>query len=245
MTTGQLLVKGDKHLSQIHRRSVRQDLDAKTEIAPAYKTRIRDNVYRPDMQTFHDAYKVLDLSCMPSKTREVAFEVLNRTVWTNNKAFKSGMTPSPNCDRCGMVETMEHLLHDCSHYSLILWGEIGIILQGALQDLSGADIPRIQLTPREIIFNASHPSVTLHVKDALSRQTLTLLVQEVKRSIIHKRMNMTVNAGDPTPLTRIQAHILSTLNKVRSYIEYQGIFKHAEPLRLLDSMHEHATNRIT
>jgi hypothetical protein len=181
---------------------------------------------------------------MPSKTREMAFEVLNRTIWTNNKAFKSNMAPTPYCDRCGMTETMEHLLHDCNHYSLPFWEEVGAVIQGALIDFSGTDVPRVQLTPREIIFNATHPSVALHVTDALSRQALTLLVQELKRSIIHKRMNMTVNVGDPTPLTRIQAHILSTISKVRSYIEYQGIFTHAEPLRLLNSMHAHAITRI-
>jgi hypothetical protein len=244
MTTGQLLIRGDKHLSQIHRAHVRQTLDNAIQTAPAYQTRIRDGVYRPDEQTFRDAYNVLDLASMPSKTREVAFEVLNRTVWTNNKAFKSGMAPAPDCDRCGQIETMEHLLHDCPHYSQNFWEEVSAVLHSSLQDLSGVDIPRIQLTPREIVFNALHPSVLLHARDAKTRQALVLLTQELKRSIIHKRMNATAQAGVDTPIVRIQAHILSTIKKIRSYLRYQGIYTHAEPLRLMDIMCQHTLNRI-
>ena len=53
-----------------------------------------DGVYRPDKKTFKDAYKIVDIPELPSKTKESAFEVLNRTIWTNNKAFKSGMIDS-------------------------------------------------------------------------------------------------------------------------------------------------------
>ncbi len=52
----------------------------------------------------------------PKKTRETAFQVLNRTVSTNNKAFKSQMRPDPDCARY-------HLLCECTgtHYSQLLW----------------------------------------------------------------------------------------------------------------------------
>ena len=57
-------------------------------------------------------------------------------------------------------------------------------------------------------------------------------------------MNITAHAGVNTPVTRIQAHILSTIVKVRSYLQYQGIYTHAEPLRLMNIMYQHTLNRI-
>jgi hypothetical protein len=33
-----------------------------------------------------------------SKTKETIFQILNRTIWTNNKAFKSARRQDPNCD---------------------------------------------------------------------------------------------------------------------------------------------------
>jgi hypothetical protein len=37
------------------------------------------------------AYKILYLSLFPSKTKEATFQILNRTVWAQDKALKSGM----------------------------------------------------------------------------------------------------------------------------------------------------------
>ncbi len=70
----------------------------------------RDGVYVPDKTTFTDGYKICKLPGLLSKTREVAFDILNRTVWTNNKAHKSGTRDNPDCQLCGDIETMEHLI---------------------------------------------------------------------------------------------------------------------------------------
>jgi hypothetical protein len=79
-------------------------------IVPAYQTRIRDKIdIHPTKRTFHNAYQLLCLPSLTSKTRETAFQVLNRTVWTNNTALKSMLRPDPNCERCAEVETFEHL----------------------------------------------------------------------------------------------------------------------------------------
>jgi len=90
VTSGALLVRGEKHLSVIYKKMVAEQLRAEIGPAPAYQTRIRDGVYRPDKETFHAAYKVLEMPSIPSKTKEIAFDVLNCIVWTNNKAFKYG-----------------------------------------------------------------------------------------------------------------------------------------------------------
>jgi len=244
MSTGALLVRGEKHLSIINKEIVAKLHTERIGTAPAYQTRIRDNVYRPDRDTFHAAYKILELPDIPSKTKEIAFEVLNRTIWTNNKAFKSDMAPSPNCDRCEATETMEHLLYECEHYSALLWAEYGTALTGALRETTGRAVAQIQLTPREIVFNAPHPSILLHTDSTPTRQAICLLVQEIKRGIVYKRMNITGRRGAPAPLVRILAHLLSIHTKVRSFLAYQGVMTNKEPLRLMDALIGQLTNRV-
>jgi hypothetical protein len=86
-------------------------------VAPAYHTRIRDSLaIRLSQADFNYAYSVLQLPSLTSKTQETAFQILNRTIWTNKKAFKSRMRLDPNCEGCGKVETMEHLLCECEYY---------------------------------------------------------------------------------------------------------------------------------
>jgi hypothetical protein len=45
----------------------------------------------PSIRTFHNAYQVFLLPYLTSKARETAFQSLNSTVWTNNKAYKLRM----------------------------------------------------------------------------------------------------------------------------------------------------------
>jgi hypothetical protein len=83
------MIRADRHLSQVYRKAKAEQARRDIQTAPAYATRIRDGIYHPDEGTFQDAYKVLDIPELPSKTKESAFEVLNRTIWTNNKAHKA------------------------------------------------------------------------------------------------------------------------------------------------------------
>jgi hypothetical protein len=68
------------------------------------------------------------LPTITSNAQEIAFQILNRTIWNNKKAFKSGKHPNPGCERCGRTETMEHLLCECEYYSEPLWEGLGAIL---------------------------------------------------------------------------------------------------------------------
>jgi len=245
-TTGSLLLKGDKHLSQLHRLNVANKLSQQIGTAPSYQTRVRDGVYHPDRQTFTDAYKVLNLAIIPSKTKEVAFEILNRTVWTNNKAFKSHLVDSPDCQLCGQTENMEHLLHNCPHYSEKVWAEASEALTAGLRQLTGADVAQLHFTPREIIFNSIHPSIQLHVQDSKTQQALILLVQEIKRNIIYRRMNpSTSTRNGAVEMLRIRAHLLSTIKKTLSFLEYQGIRGNLAAQTMLRSMIQHVEEKIT
>ena len=222
-----------QNLSKIQRKQKRDTTDNQIEIAPAYNTRIRDGVYVPDRKTFLDSYKIVDASFIPSKTKELAFQVLNRTLWTNNKAFKSGMRDSPDCKFCGQIETQEHLLFQCEHYSSKLWDELGRVLTTALAQLNNEYVPRVQFTPAHIVFNKQHPSIMLHVKDPIGIKILILLVQETKREIYFR--NQTTPHLRPIPVhrTRILAHLLSITKKLKQLLLYQGMKEDTVGLQLL------------
>jgi hypothetical protein len=116
------LIQLDTNMSRRNKLLCWSILDATIGIAPAYQTRARDSLHiRPIVHIFNNAYHLLRLPGLTSKTRETAFQILNRTIWTNNKAFRSKMRNDPNCERCGLTETMEHALCECQHYTQLLW----------------------------------------------------------------------------------------------------------------------------
>jgi hypothetical protein len=217
----------------------RQILDDELGVAPAYQTRIRDDIYiRPLIGTFKNAYQLLRLPTLTSKTRETAFQTLNRTIWTNNKAFKSNMRPDPNCDRCGEVETMEHLLCECQHYSLLLWERLGEVLTRLFTTLSQDYVPRVELSQLNVIYNVPHPSVLLYVHDKLTRNMILALIQEIKRDIIYRRMNLPPSARQIVLQPRLAAHLDSTFRRLSSYFQYIGLAKYKKVIETLDLMRE-------
>jgi hypothetical protein len=108
----------DTNMSRPNKLLCRSILESEIGIALAYQTRIQNDIHIcPTIPTFNNAYQLIRLPSITSKTRETAFKVLNRIIWTNNKAFKSRMRNDPNCKRCGCTETIKHLLCKCLHYS--------------------------------------------------------------------------------------------------------------------------------
>jgi hypothetical protein len=93
-----------------------QVLDSTIYTVPSYSTRQQDEVDLPEARIFTDAYKLVSPQALTSKMKEPTFQILNRTIWTNSKAFKSGRRLEPNFDRCGNPESMECLLYECGHY---------------------------------------------------------------------------------------------------------------------------------
>jgi hypothetical protein len=78
----------ERNFSQIFRK--KQQLLHKTKQIPtSYTTHQRDGITLPQQATFLNAYKELSLSILPSKTKETVFQILNRTIWKQKKAFKS------------------------------------------------------------------------------------------------------------------------------------------------------------
>ena len=215
----------------------RAETDEQIVIAPSYRTQQRDGVYFPEPTTFAQAYKVLDCPFIPSKTKEISFQILNRTLWTSNKAFKSNLRDNPNCDFCGQTETMEHLLHQCEHHSALVWEELGLRITEAIRVHSNVHIPRIEFTPLHIIFNKPHPSIHMHIPDKRTRKTIILLIHETKRDIYFRRTSTTHR--DPlVPIhrVRIQAHILTVIKKIIHLLLYQGTSINSDSLLLLNTL---------
>jgi hypothetical protein len=229
----------DTNMSRRNKILCRSILDAEIGVAPAYQTRARDNIHiRPTVHTFNNAYQLLRLPLLPSKTRETAFQVLNRTIWTNNKAFKSKMRNDPNCERCGLTETMEHALCECLHYAQPLWIRLGEVITRYLNSTSREYVPRVEYTQLNIIYNVPHPSILIHIHDKLSRNTLLVLMQEMKRDIIFPRMSLPSSARQISDPQRLDAHLHSTLHRLHSYLQYIGLLKYVKVLKIIRSMIE-------
>jgi hypothetical protein len=147
---------------------------------------------------------------------------LNSTIWTNNKAFKSGLLDSNLSHRCDEV--------DCSNYSGKLWLEIGQTLISSITQYANVYTGRIELTSKEIIFNKPHPAILHRINDKLVRNVVLIFIQEVKRDIFFRRMQIKKPQKQEVLKIRIQAHILPVLQKLTALLEYQGIVQNAAPI---------------
>jgi hypothetical protein len=128
---------------------------------------------------------------LPSKMKETTFQILNRTIWTRNKAFKSGLAHDPTCLRCKAPETtLDHLLYNCEHHSAKIWTLLGRALTFSLSWETSEYIPAISLTPLEIVFNKPHPSLLLHFHDSNTWKAVSLLLQEVKHDIVFRHAQL-------------------------------------------------------
>jgi len=233
------LMNRETNMSVIYKKFTQEKLTKEIDTAPAYDTRVRDGVYVPDRRTFQDAFRVTTMAILPCKTKETAFQILNRTIWTNNKAFKSGRRDNPNCDWCEETETMEHLLYGCDNHTSLLWREISTLMTRLITRLAGQQVARIDYTPKEIVYNVPHPSIQLHLQDGEIKKTLILFIQEIKRDIMYRRMNiMEGHRNRQMPLVRIQAHIMSVVKKIISILNYQGTMKVQKSREIMEQMLE-------
>ncbi len=146
------------------------------------------------------------------------------------------MRNDPNCERCGITETMEHALCECLHYAQLLWIRLGEIVTKYLNSISLEYVPKVEYTQLNIIYNVPHPSILIHIRDKLSRNTLLILVQEIKRDIVFRRMNLPPSARQITDPPRLAAHLNSTLRRLHSYMQYIGLAKHLQAMIILQKM---------
>lgn len=233
-----------RNISSFYRTITRHILDAKIKNPPSLQTRIRDNVGYPTPQIFRNAYSMIRNPLLPSKTKENSFQTLNRTLWTNNKAFKSRMTDSPACPHCGEIETMEHLLLLCDSYSARQWELLSQILTEYCRGLAN-DVAPVNVTFLNIIFNTEIPSLPVHVASKTVRRMIQVLVHEIRRDIYYRRMNLSPANNRPVPFLRRAAHLMSVFNKLSSFLNYCSETKWVQAIAALYEFTEILRRLIT
>jgi hypothetical protein len=148
------------------------------------------------------------------------------------------MRDNPNCERCGLIETMEHTLCECLHYAQLLWIKLGDVITKYLNSISTEYVPKVEYSQLNIIYNVPHPSLIIHIPDKLSRNVLLILTQEIKRDIIYRRLNLPPSVRQITDPPRLAAHLNSTLHRLHSYMQYIGLVKYAKAIKMLHKMME-------
>jgi hypothetical protein len=107
-----------------------------------------------------------------------------------------------------------------------------------LNEASAVRVPRIELGQTNIIFNIPHPSLLLHIHDKPSRNAILLLIQEVKRDLIYRRMNLPPSAQQRTDPRRLAAHLDITIRRLCSYLLYIGLLRYKKAADLLLRLQE-------
>jgi hypothetical protein len=148
------------------------------------------------------------------------------------------MRNNPDSEICGITETMEHALCECLHYSQLLWIRLGEIITKYLNSISTQHVLKVEYSQLNIIYNVPHPSLLIHIRDKLSRNTLFMLMQEIKQDIIFRRMNLPPSARLITESQRLAAHLNSTLHWLHSFLKYIGLAKYATATTMLQKMME-------
>ncbi len=103
---------------------------------------------------------------------------------------------------------------------------------------------RIELTPKEIMYNKPHPAILLRVSDKLVRYSILVVIQEIKRNIIFCRTQITELLRQEVPRIRMQAHLLSVTRKLIPLLEYQGIVQNNAPISFLTPLNTSITSNI-
>lgn len=214
-------MKSYVNMSRIYKKLNRKKLDNEIKMPPAYATRIRDGVQTVYKTSFREAYGHVRNQNLPSKTKENSFQVLNRTLWTNNKGFKSGVLDSDKCSYCDKVETMEHLLCECDNYSYLQWVDLSKYLTKLARSLDQS-LCDINVGFQAIIFNQEIEAVTRHVKSTSIRKLIQMLIHEIRRDIYYRKVNHTTVIRGEVHSTRRRAHLMAVFKKVGSFLEYQN-----------------------
>ena len=238
-TTLSLLVQ-EKNLSQVYKKLCTIIRDSVIAVPPAYSTRQRDGIPVPALDDFINAYKVLDNHILSSKTKENAFQTLNRTLWTRNKAHKSRMQADSLCPYCQLPETMEHLLADCDAYSGPRWENIATNMTIAIRQYTNNFTASVPLTYKTILFHQEIPTFKTYKLPIEVRQATQLLIHEIRRHIYRKVVEKTNEEFRQINPQTISSHNQSVIRKVISYLTYISPLKWKEAVVFLNLIYNNS-----
>jgi hypothetical protein len=230
-----MLFEERKNMSIWLKKLTLENLDRVIKIPPAYKTRMNERIPRPVLSEFSKSFRFIKDPLIPSKTKEISFQIINRTLWTNNKAYKSGIRDDPACPLCERTETIEHLIADCDNYSYQRWVDLNRSLTISLQK-NNPNSPRIELNFQNTLFNLENETLQRAVTDVNIRRVTLMLVMEIKRDIYYRR-TQSCNPGPVANIRRL-AHLSSCIKKIQSYLHYIKNNKWASSILFLENLQE-------
>ena len=174
-----ILIDKTINLSHLIKKEDKRNQEGKWITAPSRQTRIRDGIPVPNMDIYNQAYKINYESRFSEYQKALNLSILNRTIWTNSKAFKSNMSEDEKCRKCGETETVEHIFLNCEEYTEKLWEELKELLQ-ICKTKPGV----VTLTQEHIIYLKE---ITLLTKT--QNEETREIMQEIKQLIYGSRHN--------------------------------------------------------
>jgi len=206
-------------------------------------TRVRDWVDVPSKEEFNSAFLVIKHKYLPLKTKDNSLQTLNRTIWTNNKAFKSRQREDDQCRFCGDTETMEHMYYLCQHYSNLQWELFASALSVVVKKVN-AGASNMYITFRNIIFNTPIKNLFHYVKDKEINIMVAMLVHEIRRKIYAFRTSSNEIMNGEVHIVRRAAHILETLQKMLSYLNFLKTGRWLSAIEAIETMIEYVENIV-
>ncbi len=206
-------------MSKINRKLNREIINSRLEGPPSYKTRRRDRYALPALHKYMEGYINIVKLDIPSKTREISFNIMNRTCWTNQKRYWSsqranntGVESSKRCSLCGKDETTQHLIFECQEYSEGLWENMSKVIT----ELSGK---HFQIHMFHVMYNIK----IIGIEERLAK-IVHVWIQEVKRYIVYKRYLRETKISLRNIIydkDRIISHLIIVMNKLKSLKQFQ------------------------
>ena len=171
--------------------------------APSLKTRIRDQFFIIDEKSLKEAYSKSLKMPLSTIYKSFNFQILNRTLFTAEKAFKCKINDNDKCIKCNNTEDTSHLLIDCDNYAYIIWTELNscvkIVSPNAKECISW----------KNIIFHKTIKGI-----EREDMQQLLILIQILKFAIYSRRKEIFHFSE-----IRIRAHLISSANSTINLLE--------------------------
>ena len=136
-----------------------------------------------DIENFKRTYLATKNRHLTNKTNENSIQTLNRTIWTNNKAFKSGMRTDPDCQYCDEVETMEHMSYGCENFAKKQWLDLSRFLTTLARYKYNSQL-LIFITFKSIIFNWEAQNAEQAISDLKVRKLVPILNTRAKEGYL-------------------------------------------------------------
>ena len=72
-----------------------------------------------DNATWSSLYQMADRCKINVRSKYFQFQILHRSIMTNRKLYQFNLRDNEECDQCGEIETISHLLYNCNYIKQI------------------------------------------------------------------------------------------------------------------------------